>query len=120
MIAFFRRSCDSRNLNISPFCNLTMKQDPTAWAGYVAELYEAWATDESELNLSYVPHKEKSIRESYPTQYMKENELLTTRPKVYVYQGCQSMGNHMQYLESIFTNIMQYVECIPFLLFVML
>ena len=76
------RSCDSRNLNISPFCILERRQNPNPWAEDVNDLYNAWAENEDDLKLSYLPEKGASYRKTYPLQDMKDNELLTTRPKV--------------------------------------
>ena len=38
LISMFVRSCDSRNLNASPFCNLAKSSNPSAWAKDVNEV----------------------------------------------------------------------------------
>ena len=71
-------------MNISPFCILPSKETTLSWARDVKDLYNAWAGDEEDLELSYLPDKEASVRETYPTTVMKDNELLTTRPQVII------------------------------------
>ena len=69
-------------MNISPFCKLAGRPDPNAWAKDVNDVYDAWPGDEDISKLSYLPAKEASYREAYPSQNMKDNELLSTKSKV--------------------------------------
>ena len=69
-------------MNISPFCNLAGRLGPNAWTKNVRNVYEAWAGDQDDSKLPYLPDKEASYRETYPSQNMKDNELLATRTKV--------------------------------------
>ena len=70
-------------MNISPFCKLEGRINPNAWAKDVNDVYDAWSGGEEDgSQLSYLPDKEASYRESYPSQNMKDGELLATRTKV--------------------------------------
>ena len=69
-------------MNISPFCHLVGGLNPNAWAKDVIDVYDAWSRNEDGSQLSYLPDKEASDRESYPNQNMKDGELLTTKTMV--------------------------------------
>ena len=73
-IEFLLRGCDSRNLNLSPLCQLStsslLKLQPV-----VDGTYGNWSTD-------YSSGIGGPIRRSYPTLRMRREELLTSLTKV--------------------------------------
>ena len=85
LISIFVRSCDSRNLHASPFCNLAKSSNPSAWAKDVNEVYDLHrkqAKDNDSTKQPYLPDMAASERETYPSNAMKQNELLTIRLEV--------------------------------------
>ena len=74
----FPRRCDSRNLNLSPFCGLAsssaslMKLEPTVRAAYGSNSIDA----------SYVRDLPSPMRKEYPLQSMASEEILSTLAKV--------------------------------------
>ena len=69
------RSCDSRNLNLSPFCDLTSTSS-AMWLPSVLETYNNQTT-------SYVHQRTGPMRLKYPMS-MEERELITSLTKVIV------------------------------------
>ena len=43
------RTCDSKNLNMSPLCDLQSDLDPSLWQGEVVTTYEAAAGDNESI-----------------------------------------------------------------------
>ena len=68
-------SCDSRNLNLSPFCNLTSTSS-AMWLPSVLETYKNQTT-------SYVHQRTGPMRLKFPKS-MEERELITSLTKVIV------------------------------------
>ena len=66
-------SCDSRNLNLSPFCNLT-STSLAMWQASVLETYESQTT-------SYIDGISGPMRANFPNS-MEERELITALVKV--------------------------------------
>ena len=66
-------SCDSRNLNLSPFCDLT-SPSLTMWRPSVVETYEDQTTD-------YVNKIVSPLRPKYPNA-MDEREIIKSLTKV--------------------------------------
>ena len=73
------RICDSRNINLSPFCNLSSKETPQKWGGEVIASYEDPETHE------YVKVMKDPIRSVYPTEEMRNQELISSLAKVMFY-----------------------------------
>ena len=69
------RSCDSRNLNLSPFCDLTSISS-AMWLPSVLETYKNQTT-------SYVHQRTGPMRLKFPKS-MEERELITSLTKVLV------------------------------------
>ena len=69
----FYSSCDSRNLNLSPFCNLT-STSLAMWQASVLETYESQTT-------SYIDGISGPMRANFPNS-MEERELITALVKV--------------------------------------
>ena len=67
-------SCDSRNLNLSPFCN-TSSTSLAMWQPSVLETYG------DQKNLSYLDELTGPMRQKYPNS-MADRELITSLPKV--------------------------------------
>ena len=67
------RVCDSRNLNLSPFCNLT-STSLVKWQPSLRETYE-------NISTSYTSELSGPMRLKYPTS-MAENELLSSLTEV--------------------------------------
>ena len=84
--------CDSRNLNLSPLCDLGSHTKPQAWAKEVKEVYDK---DRSALYVrichmvffthgrtlccsppDYVARVESPIRQHYPVPRAKEQEII--------------------------------------------
>ena len=68
------RLCDSRNLNLSPFCNLDTKS-LAMWQPSILETYES-------QNTSYVNQTLGPLRLKYPNAAMSERELISSLTKV--------------------------------------
>ena len=66
-------SCDSRNLNLSPFCNLT-STSLAMWQPSVLETY-------GNLTTNYINKITGPLRPKYPGS-MGENELISSLTKV--------------------------------------
>ena len=70
---FILSSCDSRNLNLSPFCNLTLTS-LAMWQPSILETYGNQTT-------SYVNQTSGPMRLKYPNS-MGERELISSLAKV--------------------------------------
>ena len=66
----FPRTCDSRNLNLSPFCNLSA-QSLAKWQPEIKATYGNTTTD-------YTSTLEGPLRLMYPKELMAERELLAS------------------------------------------
>ena len=66
----FPRTCDSRNLNLSPFCNLSA-QSLAKWQPEINATYGNTTTD-------YTSKLEGPLRLMYPKELMAERELLAS------------------------------------------
>ena len=64
------RLCDSKNVNNSPLCNLSLVSDTTKWGDDVRVLY-----GEEELP-GYVQSLTSPLRYNYDTQELRNGELL--------------------------------------------
>ena len=74
LASLFRR-CDSRNLNLSPFCGLDsssalLKLQPTVYASYGSN------------DPNYVQEMPSPMRNEYPIESMASNEILSTLTEV--------------------------------------
>ena len=78
MYYILSRICNSHNLNVSPFCNLGKATSPTKWAGDVKELY----AEEDKPLPEYIEQLESPLRESYPSEEFKNNEMMTNLAEV--------------------------------------
>ena len=47
------RTCDSKNLNMSPLCDLQSGLEPSLWQGEVVNTYEAAAGDKLQVALIF-------------------------------------------------------------------
>ena len=72
------RICDSRNINLSPFCDLSSKETPQKWGGEVSDSYEDSETPD------YVKLMKDPIRSVYPTEKMRSQELISFLAKVMI------------------------------------
>ena len=73
LLRYFPSSCDSRNLNLSPFCNLT-STSLAMWQPSVLETYGNQTT-------SYINTTSGPMRRNFPNS-MGERELITSLTKV--------------------------------------
>ena len=73
---FFRR-CDSRNLNLSPFCSLKTISSPVMLKPTLEATYEKITAD-----TKYVQDLPSPMRKEYPLQSMASNEILPALTKV--------------------------------------
>ena len=79
-------SCDSRNLNLSPFCNLT-STSLAMWQPSVLETYGNLKTD-------YIEQISGPLRLKYPNS-MADEELITALTKVKPCKGlCSNLPPH--------------------------
>ena len=62
------RRCDSRNLNISPFCSLNSKVKPDKFYEVLTFGYNG--------NQDYLSSMITPVRKFYPTEEMSRNEIL--------------------------------------------
>ena len=69
------RQCDSRNLNLSPFCTLKVAGKLSKWAPAVTSTYGNTSTH-------YIRGLSEPWRLEYPTEKMKADEILTHLSKV--------------------------------------
>ena len=69
-IIFFCRSCDSRNLNLSPFCEPSTRNLLVRWK-------EDLQTEYGPVVPDYVRSLQSPMRRRYPTTQMQKQELLT-------------------------------------------
>ena len=69
-VNFSYRACDSKNINVSPFCDLSERVDPVKWATDVQKMYDNAAMPE------YVKSIGSPIRNNYGTEERKNGELL--------------------------------------------
>ena len=72
------RRCDSRNLNLSPFCGLDasstpLKLQPTVYASY------------GSIDPNYVQNLPSPMRKEYPIESMVSNEILSTLAEVWLW-----------------------------------
>ena len=72
----FPRTCDSRNLNLSPFCNLSA-QSLAKWQPEINATYGNTTTD-------YTSRLEGPLRLMYPKELMAERELLASLTQVVI------------------------------------
>ena len=73
LLCILTRSCDSHNLNVSPFCKLGKSSGPVRWAEDVEGLYEDIPGYIKELKELRSP-----MRDVYKTAEMREQDLLKT------------------------------------------
>ena len=79
------RTCDSKNLNMSPLCNLQSGLEPSLWQGEVVNTYEAAAAGNNESIPQYVKvmfahskqklfltHKSSSYISGYTSNWVTE------------------------------------------------
>ena len=85
------RVCDSHNLNVSPFCTLVEGLGPMKWAENLRNLYE----EENSFLPSYIENLESPIRMTYPSEALKEMELMSTLAKVLVNFFHSKSQSHM-------------------------
>ena len=69
----FPRPCDSRNLNLSPFCNLATPTNLAKWQPAISLTYGNTTTD-------YISHLQEPLRLKYPSN--PERELLVSLTQV--------------------------------------
>ena len=70
------RLCDSKNLNISPLCDLSLFRDPVKWASDVQTMYG------TENIPGYVKSLSSPIRHNYDTEQRRKGEMLQNQTKV--------------------------------------
>ena len=73
----FCRNCDSRNLNLSPLCDLAHPLSPAIWEDEVKKTYE----DVNNMP-DYVTSMNGLIRNRYPSDVLKDQEIITSLTKV--------------------------------------
>ena len=69
------RNCDSRNINRSPFCDLSSHDNPQKWSKEVTDTYADFGS------LDYVKEMKTPIRHLYPTKSMQNHEIVTSHSK---------------------------------------
>ena len=70
LISFYRR-CDSRNLNLSPLCDLSNKAGPFYWKTSVSDVYKKIGSIPD-----YIRNKEASERDFYLNNFLKNREIM--------------------------------------------
>ena len=69
------RGCDSRNLNLSPFCQLSSTSSLLKLQAAINGTYGNYSTE-------YTSNTRGPVRREYPTHRMRQQELLTSLAKV--------------------------------------
>merc|ERR1711892_1533453 len=84
--AAFRR-CDSRNLNLSPLCNLFKTGVPAPWKPWVRNIYEKYGDVPA-----YLEDVEGTTRNYYSNEYLKNLEIISslTQEEVSTYNALES------------------------------
>ena len=72
---YFSRPCDSRNLNLSPFCNLTTASSLAKWQPAINSTYRNTSTE-------YTSKLNGPLRLKYPKISWAEQELLVSLTQV--------------------------------------
>ena len=72
------RLCDSKNLNVSPLCDLSLVRDPVKWASDVQTLYG------NENIPGYVKSLPSPVRNNYYTESRMDGEMLQNLTKLCV------------------------------------
>ena len=78
----YSRRCDSRNLNLSPLCDLASEVSPYLWLKSVKETYEQNAPGQPLPE--YISSKIGPERKMYPTLEAKKKELISSIAKVVI------------------------------------
>ena len=71
------RNCDSRNLNLSPLCDLAHPLSPAIWEEEVKKTY-----GDVENMPDNVANMEGLIRNRYPSDALKDQEIIKSLTKV--------------------------------------
>ena len=95
----FSRICDSRNLNLSPFCNLRSAQSLAKWQPALKSTYENITTD-------YLDKLQGPMRLKYPGsgKSSEEGELLTFLTEVVIHLNLPIM--FIMYLNPLIESLM--------------
>ena len=72
------RGCDSRNLNLSPFCDLKERKTLQEWAENVSKDYKGKQPE-------YIAKLKGAKRPFYATDKMKEQEIISSLTKTVIY-----------------------------------
>ena len=72
------RGCDSRNLNLSPFCDLKERKTLQEWAENVSKDYKGKQPE-------YIAKLKGAKRPFYATDKMKEQEIISSLTKTVSY-----------------------------------
>jgi hypothetical protein len=85
LLSLFRR-CDSRTLNLSPFCTLSSPSPDTRlkWLPTVNSIYGA-------VSPAYLSGLAGPLRREYPTHRMEEDEILKHLTKVMIHRQTNQM-----------------------------
>jgi hypothetical protein len=70
------RRCDSRNLNLSPLCDLSSNMQPQAWGEEVAEVYKNTQLPD------YIQRLERPGRSFYEDSKAVQGEIITSLTQV--------------------------------------
>ena len=82
------RGCDSRNLNLSPFCDLKECKALQEWAENVSKDYKG-------KNLEYIAKLKDAKRPFYATDKMKDQEILSSLTKTVSYFPYECLQLHI-------------------------
>ena len=75
------RPCDSRNINLTPFCNLSSTEDPRMWGKDILDTYSGLTT------LDHIKSISSSLRMKYPTKDLKSSELVSSLTQVSIFDS---------------------------------
>ena len=77
LLQTFSRLCDSRNLNLSPFCNLSASSPLAKWQPAISSTFGNTTTD-------YTNRVAGPLRLKYPKKSWAEQELLVSLTQVFI------------------------------------
>ena len=77
---FLFRRCDSRNLNLSPLCDLFRTGFPAGWKSWVRDIYEKYGEVPA-----YLDDVEGTERNYYSTKYLRDGEIISSLTQVMLY-----------------------------------
>ena len=101
-IGSLSRRCDSRNLNLSPFCSLESSSAPMKLKPTVEATYGSKAI----IDTNYVQDLPTPMRKEYPLESMASNEILSFLAEVFLHPFMsKEMSKHVNRMTQNTTHM---------------